>query len=319
MRRAITILKFGLSGLLLYIFLRRTDFSGIISALSHFSFGLIACLTVLNIGAVFVTAWKWRLLLPEARFARLAAACFASYYVALLLPGQVAQEGAKAYYVSRERSLSRAKLAASLLVDKMASIIGLLLVGGVGLFLSQKRLPASLTALFVIVAVATLIGMFSLRLPAIYSWARGLCDSMGRRWPKQQRLALGLRHLFEAWHLYSRNLSVLAVNIVLSAAYQLVGVVMFYLVSRDLNVVVGFFDWSWITAGLTLALFLPLTIGGLGIREGALIGILQLYGYGAETAVAISLTAFSFLLMLAAIGLGVALWQKGRDREANSG
>ena len=66
----------------------------------------------------------------------------------------------------------------------------------------------------------------------------------------------------------------------------------FYLLSRGLQLHIGFFDWSLIVGALTLALFLPLTIGGLGVREGTLIGILGIYGYGSETAIAI-LTAFS--------------------------
>jgi uncharacterized membrane protein YbhN (UPF0104 family) len=57
---------------------------------------------------------------------------------------------------------------------------------------------------------------------------------------------------------------------------------------------------------LTLALFLPLTIGGLGVREGTLIGILALYGYEKETAIAVSFIAFSFVIMLAIIGASLS-------------
>ena len=84
--------------------------------------------------------------------------------------------------------------------------------------------------------------------------------------------------------------------------YQFVAILFFYLLSRGLQLHIGFFDWSWIVGALTLALFLPLTIGGLGVREGTLIGILGIYGYGSETAIAVSLTAFSFVIMLAIIG-----------------
>jgi uncharacterized membrane protein YbhN (UPF0104 family) len=53
---------------------------------------------------------------------------------------------------------------------------------------------------------------------------------------------------------------------------------------------------------LTLALFLPLTVGGLGVREGTLIGLLGMFGCSSEIAIALSLTAFSFYVMLAVVG-----------------
>ena len=91
---------------------------------------------------------------------------------------------------------------------------------------------------------------------------------------------------------------------------------MFYLLSRELHLAIGFYDWSWIVGALTLALFLPLTIGGLGIREGTLIGILALYGYGSETAVALSFVAFSFIIMVAIIGAALSFTIKVRPRAA---
>jgi uncharacterized protein (TIRG00374 family) len=306
-RILIAVLKVVFSGVLLVLFLRRTDLSRIRALLSELPPDLILTLCLLNIGAVFISAWKWRMLLPSASYGRLAVACFASYYVGLLLPGQLAQEGAKAYYLARGRSFGVAKVAASVLVDKIAGTVGLLLVACLGLALSQGHLPTSLKGVFAAVTVAALVGLFSLRIAGVYAWLRRATDYVARLFPTHQRIAGGLRGVFEAWHLYSRNMPLLIANIVLSAIYQLIGVLMFSLLARELNVSIGFFDWSWIVGALTVALFLPITIGGLGIREGTLIGILTTYGYSKETAVAISLTAFSFVIMLAVIGLILSL------------
>src|SRR4051812_40937613 len=104
------VVKLSITALLLYAFLGRTEFARIWRLLSHYSFTVILSVSLLNVGAVLISAWKWRLLLPETRFRHLLAACFASYYVGLLLPGQLAQEGAKAFYAARRRSLNRARL-----------------------------------------------------------------------------------------------------------------------------------------------------------------------------------------------------------------
>lgn len=300
--RSITALKIAVTVLLLYLFIRRTDLSSIVAVLSRLSSGLIVALALLNIVGVFISAYKWRMLLPEAKFSDLAVACFASYYFALLLPGQVAQEAAKAYYLSRGQSPKMHLIAASVVVDKIVSIIGLLVVGGIGLAFSETRLPQSLTWLFVVSGLMAILSLFSLRAAWVYSRACRFLARLRVLLPRQERILNGFGGLFEAWHVYSRNLPLLTSNILVAVVYQFVAILFFYLLSRGLQLHIGFFDWSWIVGALTLALFLPLTIGGLGVREGTLIGILGIYGYGSETAIAVSLTAFSFVIMLAIIG-----------------
>jgi hypothetical protein len=312
----ITTLKLALTGLLLYLFIHRTDFRGVLSALSQLSYKLIIVLACLNILGVFISAYKWRMLLPEARFMNLLVACFASYYIGLLLPGQLAQEAAKAYYLSLSKSQRMHLIAASVLVDKIVSILGLLLVGCFGLMFSKARLPASLTALFVVSASATTAALFAARIDWLYSAARRFLSRVQTRFPNWQRILGGLSRLLEAWHIYARNLPLLAGNIMVAVLYQFIGVLMFYLLSRELHLSIGFYDWSWIVGALTLALFLPLTVGGLGIREGTLIGILALYGYGSETAVALSLVAFSFVIMVAIIGAALSFTIKVTPRAA---
>jgi len=298
----ITALKIALTVLLLYLFISQTDLSGIVAVLSRLSSELIVALALLNILGVFISAYKWRMLLPEAKFSGLAVACFASYYFALLLPGQLAQEAAKAYHLSMGQSPKIHLIAASVVVDKIVSIIGLLVVGCIGLALSETRLPQSLTWLFVVSGLMAILSLFSLRAVWVYSRACRFLARLGVLFPRQERILNGFSGLFEAWHVYSRNLPLLTSNILVAVLYQFVGVLMFYLLSRGLQLPIGFFDWSWIVGALTLALFLPLTIGGLGVREGTLIGILGMYGCGSETAIALSLMAFSFVIMLAMIG-----------------
>jgi glycosyltransferase 2 family protein len=303
---SITSLKITLTALLLYLFLRRTDFRGIGAALSGLSIGLIAALALLNLLGVFISAYKWRMLLPETKFSSLTVACFVGYYFALLLPGQLAQEAAKAYYLSRGPSPRMHQIATSVVVDKIVSVIGLLLVGCMGLALSETRLPPSLALLFVSSGLLAIILLFSLRAPWIYSRAGRYLSGLGTWLPKQERIFSGGGRVIEAWHVYSKNIPLLVGNILLAVLYQLIAVLAFYLLSRGLQLRIGFFDWSWIIGALTLALFLPLTIGGLGVREGTLIAILGMYGYGKETAIAFSLVVFSFLIMLAIIGAALS-------------
>jgi uncharacterized protein (TIRG00374 family) len=307
---SIAALKIIVTIILLYLFIRRTDFSGVVAALSHLSSGVIVALALLNLLGVFISAFKWWLLLPEAKFEGLATACFASYYIGLLLPGQFAQEAAKAYYLSLGPSPRMHRIAASIVIDKIIGIIGILVVGCIGLAASQARLPQSLTWLFVTSGLLAIILLFSLRVPWLYSRVGRYLSGLGTWLPRQERIFSGSGKVIEAWHTYSKNLPLLAGNVFLAIISQAVGVLMFYLLSRGLGLPIGLLDWAWIVGALTLALFLPLTIGGLGVREGTLIGLLGMYGCDKEAAIALSFVAFSFVLMLAIIGAVLSFTMK---------
>ena len=64
-----------------------------------------------------------------------------------------------------------------------------------------------------------------------------------------------------------------------------------------MGIVINFVDWCWIVAILSLALFLPISIGGIGVREASLVGTLGLFGVTTERAL-----AFSFTLLLSPWG-----------------
>ena len=307
-RISILVLKVSITLILVYVIVTRTNVSGIVAAVSQFGYGLVAFLALLNIGAVCVSALKWRMLLPEVSLKDLTVACFVSYYFALLLPGQLAQEGAKAYYIDRRALPKRHRIASSIFIDKILSIIGLLVVGCVGVIFSQRPLPPALTVLFLTSTGAALLLLFSLRVGWIYQTGCRLLAYATGIFPKGRAIFGACRNVIESWHLYTRDLWMLFANAALAVVYQVIGILTFYLLAQSLHLGISFFDWSWIVAALSLAILLPLTIGGLGVREGTLIALLRLYNCGSETAVGISVTVFFLMLVLAGIGGALALF-----------
>jgi len=69
----------------------------------------------------------------------------------------------------------------------------------------------------------------------------------------------------------------------------------------------GFGDFVWIVALVALAQVLPITVAGLGVREGLFVFLLAQYGAPAETALALSLTVFSVTLLFALLGGALSL------------
>lgn len=84
----------------------------------------------------------------------------------------------------------------------------------------------------------------------------------------------------------------------LSIISQLLGVLVYYLLAKSLNIGISFLAMGWIRSVVVLITMIPISIAGLGLREGALIILLRSYGIRDEDALAFSLLIFSVTVLL---------------------
>jgi glycosyltransferase 2 family protein len=90
-------------------------------------------------------------------------------------------------------------------------------------------------------------------------------------------------------------------SIFLAIILQLVNVIGSLILAKSMQINVVFLDWLAINSTATIAQFIPLTFGGIGIREGTFATLLALYGvpFGKSTAFSLfSFVLISFLLLV---------------------
>ncbi len=88
----------------------------------------------------------------------------------------------------------------------------------------------------------------------------------------------------------------------LSCVRHLGGVISTYLLARSLSLDLSVMNIGWVRSALQIILMLPISLSGLGVREGSLILMLQPYGVSAPAAVALSLLILGRGLVSPAIG-----------------
>jgi hypothetical protein len=93
------------------------------------------------------------------------------------------------------------------------------------------------------------------------------------------------------------------------AMYQFLGITSFYLLAQALPVDLSFSNVGWVRTYVFLITALPISILGIGVREGALILMLQAYGISPAVAVAYSLLILSRTLFTAMVGGIIELTQ----------
>lgn len=300
-RRLKTILKISVAVALLGWFLLKSDLNKVFANIANLSINILLTALLINFIYIIIKSFRWRLLLPQYSLVKLFKLSLIGQFYTIFSFGQFAGEVAKVYILSRRQENS-GQIAMSVLIDKVCGLIGPIIIAIFGLALTKTILPKSLIWTFIITAIICLILIFSVRLPLFYKALRNLFV----HWLKRARRFVGLINLFiktiEAWHIYSKQLRIILASIFLSVILQLLSIGIYLILSSGFAIPVSFFDWCWLASIISGLLVLPITIGGLGVREGSLVGLLGFFAVAPEKALALSFSLFGVQLFFAVIG-----------------
>jgi conserved hypothetical protein len=260
---------------------------------------LVLCIDCL---AILVGTYKWKLLLPEINIYKLFNISMIGRFYSFVLPGQIAGEAVKAYYLGKDVSDIH-KISASVIVDKITGFIGTITVGIAGVFLSGTFIFNGII-LYLISAIFGLLLLLSLmRTTDLQHWFSGIMNKMRMK----QKGIIGmiisnLTKLFQSWTYFINKTNRLIFNIILGICFQGLGILIVTILARSIGICLSFFTWSWVFGIVVIAMLFPITIAGLGIREGILIGILGMLSITREKALAISLLILALQVFSVTIG-----------------
>jgi hypothetical protein len=96
----------------------------------------------------------------------------------------------------------------------------------------------------------------------------------------------------------------------LSAAVHGLGILVWWALARTLGLDLGLLEITWVRSASLVVGLLPVTVGGLGLREGTV--ILLLAGFGVAAADALSLSLLAFTITVLGVGVVGGLGEAGR-------
>ena len=91
-------------------------------------------------------------------------------------------------------------------------------------------------------------------------------------------------------------------NTILGIMAQLLNVAMVIVISKSIGLNISFVDWCWIFSIIGVALILPISFAGLGVREGLFTILILQFDGNIEDGIVISLTLFAIQIVFAIIG-----------------
>jgi len=280
-RRLINILRVIGAPLLLFVVLLRVNLREITAAFSHLRpvpFAGAAFLVTVNF-AVQIIKWRY-LLTPSAKVTRgeLIRSVIGGYLFVLAIPGRMG-EFSRALFIQGERKLKVMGLVA---IDKLSAFSIIVLMSGL-----------SISLLYPKVYYVPVMGVFSLFILAA-SEPRFLITSaqkLARVLPLKDKVDLFLEGIQT---LGSRRIVVL---LVMSLFYFLVYSTQFYLLLLAFEQV-NFRVMAICFPLLMLVNSLPITLGGLGVREGAAVLFFSRFGVQEPSALGAALLLFTINILI---------------------
>ncbi len=273
-------------GLLFYLF-KKTDFQKIVSLLKevNFFFYFLAFLCV----AIFqsLLSYRWKSICSAWNFNKEYSFFLKTYLISFSLntifPGTVAGDALRTFYLTKS-GLDFKKASFSVFLDRILGLTGVLFLLSLSLPLYGAFLPKKLFFSLNLIVYLSILGFFLLVLFFTFYLKRNFFQPLSLP-TVLKPLALGL-------------------------SVQFFFVLQFVALGRSINLQIPIGYYFVIIPLVSFLSALPLSISGLGIREGTLTYFFYLLKYPMEYGVSLGLLAYSLILLSGFPG--IFLYLKGK-------
>lgn len=297
-------LKISVSLSLLYFIMSKAGLHEVLSTLSSMSLLHFLTASLFYLFCIFISTVRWKLLISteEANSIFSTARLYALYLMGAffnnLMPGAVGGDAVRIYYLYKD-SKSGASSFGSVFAERYMGVLGLISVALIALPFGLDKIRGSgyewaVPVIALGVIVVSLL-MFGLRLGNRFATVRG----------------------FYEYFLNLRKAPVTLLKVyIISIVNQLTVVTTVYIIAMGLGAEISLIEcFLFVPIVITIST-IPISISGLGLREGAFVILLGLSGIQPEMATSISFAWFLSYVLASTSGIPVYLsWKVKREAE----
>ena len=298
---AVTVFRILVTLLLFTLLLRLVDFDQLVQVLETADLGLILGSFVILLLRLPFMGWRWHLILNHQGYqlstAYLTKVTVVSVFFSLFLPTGSGGDIVRGIYLARGNIEPRATVT-SIVFERFVGLFTLLAIAapsaGILAFWYPKYRGFALT-IFALVG-CTALGLLVLN--RLSGWLTPL-GTGGRPLGRFiDNIRLGLQEMIEL----ARQCTLITQVVVLTLLFQAVGIYSVYLLGLSLQADLDLVFYVVLVPIVWLAMMLPISIGGLGVREGAFVLLFSQVGMSGELALALSLLVLALTVAQSLLG-----------------
>lgn len=298
-------LRVIVSGLLLFFLFRLAVVQKIADVFSRISPLYLALYFIFYFLGVVLVVTRWQYLLKawdiQRGFGVLFRWIMTGMFLNNFLPGGLGGDAFRLLSVSQDTGRTE-DAAATIFYERVLSYSSLVILGLASLILRANPYRDWLFWLLLVGISLALMGLFALlSFPGFREWTAQIVD----RHPRLQKI--GLKKWLDSFRFRVHHPVMLPGIFAFSLLIQFVDVFSFYLIAQAIQIPVQLGDLFLFIPLLYLALLIPLSINGIGIREAVFVFFASQWGISQADAVGFSLTVFTLGLAGSLVG-GPVYW-----------
>ncbi len=272
-------------GLLLWLF-HKTDVKEVLFVLKNFSFKYWCFALFLMIIGQTISAWRWMIVASSVGinipFRLFWLYYFVGCYFNLFLPGSITGDVVKGYFIS-QNNFSKLKVGYSIVGERIFGLAALICLAIIGVLAAPGLFSQTIRGVVLLSGSIFVITFISFPL-----WVKGLKRLLPKKIPLD---------FVNFW-----RPPVFVKAMVASLIFQTILSYMNYILAKGLGININFCFFLVAIPIISIITLLPITIQGLGLREGGFVYLMSSLGVASEKALTLSLLSFSVLVGIGLIG-----------------
>lgn len=309
------VVRSAVSIAVLWYLFSKTEFSAVFESMGSASaFWLFMSFLLLGIGKL-LTGYRWKVLLTaqgvDVPLRTLIASLFVGQFFNSFLPTNVGGDAVRALDLA-QYSKQGAKSLTSVVADRFIGVVALVAFGvgallialGIGQDVTVFVWPIIISVLLCILAAVIIFNSF------LSNLTEQLLNRVGMK-----KISSKIRKMHESFQML-RGRRTLLVTFLISLALQANVITHYYFISLSLHSDISLLYYCLIIPIVLIVLLLPISINGIGLREGIFVFLLSGLGMTSPDAIALSWIAFAMAFSQGIIGgiifalRGTSVWSR---------
>lgn len=307
-----TVVKIGISIAILYFLFSNIDLDAFWKTLSNVEPFAVVFVALLFIASQSISTFRWSVILKkdvEISYLRLLSIYFVGMFFNNFLPTMVGGDLIKGYYLYKYTKKGDVSLA-SIFMDRYSGFAALMVITTLSLIPGYALIKGTgLPAFFVFLIGGFFCMSLVIWVGPLHSWAMKILAKIhfygiNKKIDTFYKVLMG----------YKRHYDILIKIFICSVLVQAGVIVGYWVLSRGLGMNVGL-QYFFLFIPLTTAIsMLPISLSGLGLREGAFVYLFTSIGASTEQALTLSLLWFVIAAFVSIIG-GIEYIRIGGKKE----
>ena len=297
----VIILRISISLALLIFLFKQVDSASLLEIIKKANKPILYFSFLITFFGYFFCFLRWKMLLDAAEIKlpqkRLVSAFSGGIFFNMFLPSTIGGDFVRSADIGYH-SKKTGTVVATVLLDRLSGFAGMIAVALAALVLGHAIIKDQriIFAIGILTALLSLI-MLLIFNDSAYGFLKKFFSSI-----RQVKILSGMQSVLQEMHGFKDHKFVVIKNLLLSIAIQSIGPITTYMIAVSFHLEVNilyFFLFVPIISAVTL---IPISIGGLGVRDYMTILLFTHMGISKHFAFAFSLLGFFFMLIYAGIG-----------------